>query len=81
MPADNDLVHLPPTIIETHPTMNLRFIQRGNEMVVSSHGPVAIPFPRNPRVLQQEWATITFEGNRPVQRETEWRDVPLVVEA
>ena len=65
---------------ETHPTMSLRYQQRGVQIMATTPDG-AYAFPINPPVLQQEWATITFDGmNRPIDRKTEWRDVPVVTE-
>lgn len=72
------------TTRQEHPTMNLRYLQRIKPQTESddyrSYTPLA--FVVAPcRVLQQEWAIITFDGqNRPIDRKTEWRDVPLVTE-
>ena len=57
-----------------HATAGLRFVTR------------VIPHPdRKVRILQQEWAVVTWEGTEtthatPSARRTEWRDVPLVEE-
>ena len=53
---------------DAHPTMNLRHLDRATD-----HHAV------RQQVLQQEWAIITLDGmNRPIDRKTEWRDVPVV---
>ena len=82
MPAEEKtLAALSTTSTEKHPTGKLRFHQQGPVVMVVAHdGMTAIPASTNPRILQQEWAIITFEGTRPQTRRTEWRDVPLVVE-
>lgn len=79
------------THTETHPTMNLRYLQRipiKTERIpiktesddYRSYIPLAFLVAPS-RVFQQEWAIITFDGqSRPIDRKTEWRDVPVVTE-
>lgn len=69
--------------IEAHPTMELRFVSRMETIDPLARTAVnsVTQTGRVIRILRQRWAIIGFNAhNRPVKRDTEWRDVPLVDE-
>lgn len=69
---------------QEHPTMELRFISRMETIdpLVRTAANSVTQTGRVIRILQQRWAIITFfpGTTAPQKRESEWRDVPLVVE-
>lgn len=72
-PVAHDIIfgdYVAPATTHEHSTTNLRYVDRPT-------GHIAV----RQLVLQQEWAIVTFDGrNRPIDRKTEWRDVPVVTE-
>lgn len=56
-----------PTTTTAKPTMQLRWVPK-SMLQASSYK------------LQQAWETIYYEGARPTRIETEWRDIPIVMD-
>ncbi len=53
--------------LQSEPTLSLRLLRSPNTST-------------DPDRLQQQWAVTRYDNGKPIARNYEWRDVPVVVE-